>query len=89
MLSSRQFNNSHWNENRPDERLFKRIFCTGDPRHHERRDGRGGRVLAGSREFRTRAVHSETIFRSAKDGERDPATLHRMALLELQITPRD
>jgi hypothetical protein len=32
---------------------------------------------------------AETILRSAKDGERDPATLQRMALLELQITPRN
>ena len=32
---------------------------------------------------------AETILRSAKDGERDPGTLERMALLELQITPRD
>jgi hypothetical protein len=32
---------------------------------------------------------AETILRSAKEGERDPATLGRMALLELQITPRD
>jgi hypothetical protein len=32
---------------------------------------------------------AETILRSAKEGERDPATLERMALLELQITPRD
>ena len=32
---------------------------------------------------------AETILRTAKDGERDPATLRRMALLELQITPRD
>jgi hypothetical protein len=32
---------------------------------------------------------AETILRTAKDGERDPATLKRMALLELQITPRD
>jgi hypothetical protein len=32
---------------------------------------------------------AETILRTAKDGERDPATLQRMALLELQITPRD
>jgi hypothetical protein len=31
---------------------------------------------------------AETILRSAKEGERDPATLERMALLELQITPR-
>jgi hypothetical protein len=30
-----------------------------------------------------------TILRTAKDGERDPAALQRMALLELQITPRD
>lgn len=32
---------------------------------------------------------AETILRTAKEGERDPATLRRMALLELQITPRD
>ena len=31
---------------------------------------------------------AETILRSAREGERDPATLERMALLELQITPR-
>jgi hypothetical protein len=30
----------------------------------------------------------ETILRTAKDGERDPAILERMALLELQISPR-
>ena len=32
---------------------------------------------------------AETILRAAKDGERDPAALQRMALLELQIRPRD
>jgi hypothetical protein len=32
---------------------------------------------------------AESILRTAKDGERNPATLQRMALLELQITPRD
>ena len=32
---------------------------------------------------------AESILRTAKDGERDPAALQRMALLELQITPRD
>jgi hypothetical protein len=32
---------------------------------------------------------AEAILRTAMDGERDPATLQRMALLELQITPRD
>ena len=31
---------------------------------------------------------AETILRSAKEGERDPAALQRMALLELQIAPR-
>ena len=31
---------------------------------------------------------AESILRSTRDGERDPATLQRMALLELQITPR-
>jgi len=31
---------------------------------------------------------AETILRTAKDGERDPAVLTRMALLELQISPR-
>jgi hypothetical protein len=37
---------------------------------------------------RVRSV-AETILRSAKDGERDPAILARMALMELQISPRD
>jgi hypothetical protein len=32
---------------------------------------------------------AEAILRTAKDGERDPETLQRMALLERQITPRD
>ncbi len=31
---------------------------------------------------------AETILRTAKEGERDPATLQRMALMELQIAPR-
>ncbi|MGA7998233.1 MAG: hypothetical protein WCA28_25505 [Bradyrhizobium sp.] len=31
---------------------------------------------------------AETILRTAKDGEIDPVTLQRMALLELQISPR-
>jgi hypothetical protein len=31
---------------------------------------------------------AETILRSAKEGERDPSALQRMALLELQIAPR-
>jgi hypothetical protein len=31
---------------------------------------------------------AETILRTAKDGERDPHTLQRMALIELQISPR-
>lgn len=31
---------------------------------------------------------AETILRTAKDGERNPVTLQRLALLELQITPR-
>jgi hypothetical protein len=31
---------------------------------------------------------AETILRTARDGERDPVTLQRMALLELQIAPR-
>ena len=31
---------------------------------------------------------AETILRSAKEGERDPAALARMALLELLISPR-
>jgi hypothetical protein len=39
-----------------------------------------------------RSVHvqsiAESILRSAKEGERDPAALHRMALIELQISPR-
>ena len=32
---------------------------------------------------------AESILRTAQGGERDPAVLQRMALLELQITPRD
>jgi hypothetical protein len=32
---------------------------------------------------------AETILRSVKEGERDPATLQRLALLELSIMPRD
>jgi hypothetical protein len=32
---------------------------------------------------------AETILRTANDGERDTATLQRMALMELQISPRD
>ncbi|MEO6569711.1 MAG: hypothetical protein ABIO94_13175 [Opitutaceae bacterium] len=31
---------------------------------------------------------AETILRSAKEGERDPEALKRMALMELQIAPR-
>ena len=31
---------------------------------------------------------AETILRTAKDGERDPAILQRMALMELQILTR-
>jgi hypothetical protein len=31
---------------------------------------------------------AETILRTAKEGERDPVALQRMALLELQIAPR-
>jgi hypothetical protein len=31
---------------------------------------------------------AETILRSSKEGERDPSTLARMALLELAISPR-
>ena len=32
---------------------------------------------------------SETILRSTKEGERDPAVLARLALLELMVSPRD
>jgi hypothetical protein len=31
---------------------------------------------------------AESILRTTKDGERDPVTLERLALLELQIRPR-
>lgn len=31
---------------------------------------------------------AETILRTAKEGERNPAALQRMALMELQISPR-
>ncbi|HWZ41550.1 MAG TPA: hypothetical protein VNY08_24930 [Bradyrhizobium sp.] len=32
---------------------------------------------------------AESILRTAQAGERDPVILQRMALLELQITPRE
>jgi hypothetical protein len=32
---------------------------------------------------------AESILRTAKDGERDPVTLERLALLELAISPRE
>jgi hypothetical protein len=32
---------------------------------------------------------AETILRTANEGETDPAVLQRMALMELQISPRD
>jgi hypothetical protein len=32
---------------------------------------------------------AESILRTAKDGERDPVTLQRLALLELAISPRE
>jgi hypothetical protein len=31
---------------------------------------------------------AESILRTAKEGERDPAALQRLALMELQISPR-
>ena len=31
----------------------------------------------------------ESILRTAKEGERDPTTLERLALLELQLRPRN
>lgn len=31
---------------------------------------------------------AESILRTANEGERDPAALQRMALMELQISPR-
>jgi hypothetical protein len=49
-------------------------------------------IDAAVRPCRTRSAHAqsiaETILRTVKDRERGPATLQRMALLELQITPR-
>ena len=32
---------------------------------------------------------TESILRSTKEGERDPAVLARMALLEFMVSPRD
>jgi hypothetical protein len=32
---------------------------------------------------------AESILHTAQEGERDPAILQRLALLELQITPRE
>jgi hypothetical protein len=34
-------------------------------------------------------VIAQSILRSAKEGERDPLVLQQLALLELQIIPRD
>jgi hypothetical protein len=33
-------------------------------------------------------IIAEAILRTAREGERNPATLQRMALMELQISPR-
>jgi hypothetical protein len=74
---------------RANERLFKRIVCAGNARHHKESDGRGRRLIAGPSQFRTLQFLAETILRTAKEGERDPSTLQRMALLELQIAPRN
>ena len=53
------------------------------------RNGSGGGDPARSSEPGHLQSIAETILRTAKEGERDPATLQRMALLELQIRPRD
>jgi hypothetical protein len=34
-------------------------------------------------------LRSETILRSTQEGERDPVVLQRIALMELQISPRN
>jgi hypothetical protein len=41
------------------------------------------------KDFSNAIFSPDTVSITAKDGERDPATLQRMALLERQITPRD
>jgi hypothetical protein len=48
-----------------------------------------GSDAARTRQFHPCAIDAETILRTAKEGERDPATLQRMALLELQISQRN
>jgi len=49
-----------------------------------------GAVAALPHPVSSAAVQSiaETILRTAQEGETDPKTLERMALLELQISPR-
>jgi hypothetical protein len=74
---------------RANERLFKRIIRAGNSRHHEESDGRGRRLIAGPSSSAHVQSLAETILRTAKEGERDPSTLQRMALLELQIAPRN
>ena len=71
------------------ERLLKRILPARDNRPYESRDGRGGSDVARAECSAHVQSIAETILRTAKDGERDPAALQRMALLELQITPRN
>ena len=43
---------------RANERLFKRIILAGNYRRHEESDGCRCRLLAGTSQFRTRAIPS-------------------------------
>jgi hypothetical protein len=68
---------------RLNERLFKRKLSARNHLYH------GGRLRRGDRDTSAHVSSiAQTILRTAKEGERDPATLQRMALMELQISPR-
>ena len=68
--------------------LFERVVSTGRNRTDDHGDEMCNLYTSASSQFRTVQSVAETILRTAKDGERDPKVLERMALLELQISPR-
>jgi hypothetical protein len=69
-----------------NERFFKRIFRT---RHYPTDDNGDEKCNRNTSASALSSEHvqsvAETILRTAKDGERDPAVLQRMALLELAL----
>jgi hypothetical protein len=65
------------------------IFCAASDRHHVQQALEGA-VATLPHPVSSAHVRSiaETILRSAQEGEQDPETLRRLALLELEIFPR-